>query len=254
MKLFAGLALWIAVVASMCDAAKANRVEQVNDKVQAAHSGAARVQTEIDELEQSRLSDEQRYLAATRAAALAEGYNRQLQALVNSQREELRSLRDQADSVAATGKALSPLMVDMRQSLAAFVEADQPFLLEERRQRVARLTAQGDRADVTLAEKYRQILEAYRVEAEYGRTLEAWRGAKPGEPEREVDYVRLGRVGLYYLGLDGHGPGRWSVGSAAWQALPETDAPRVAAAIALARQQIIPELLTLPLDAPENLE
>ena len=73
--------------------------------------------------------------------------------------------------------------------------------------RVANLKRLMDDADTPLSEKYRRVMEAYQVEVQYGHTIEAYQGElrDPGS-SRMVEFLRLGRVGLYYLSLDGK---RW---------------------------------------------
>ena len=53
---------------------------------------------------------------------------------------------------------------------------DIPFLLDERMSRVKDLDDLIIRADVTTAEKFRKIFEAYQLEAEFGKTIESYHG------------------------------------------------------------------------------
>jgi hypothetical protein len=64
-------------------------------------------------------------------------------------------------------------MQNMLDTLARFVDLDVPFLLDERSKRVATLKEMMTRADVSVSEKYRRIVEAYVVEMD-GRTIEAY--------------------------------------------------------------------------------
>jgi hypothetical protein len=103
------------------------------------------------------------------------------------------------------------------------------------------------RADVTLSEKYRRIMEAYQVETEYGRTIEAYQAdLNQGEDNRTVDFLRIGRVSLYYLTLDGMEAGIWDADSETWQQLPDDYLQPVADGLKVARKQLPPDLLTLP--------
>ena len=66
------------------------------------------------------------------------------------------------------------------------------------------------RADITISEKYRLILEAYQIELEYGRTLSAYEGRLgTGADARTVEFAQLGRVSLMYRTLDGSETGYW---------------------------------------------
>ncbi|GIZ11693.1 DUF3450 domain-containing protein [Pseudomonas sp. NCCP-436] len=191
------------------------------------------------------------YRNALQQAEALKGYNSQLRELVAAQREELESYRKQLDGIERTEEAVSPLMVRMVDVLGQFIAADLPFLAEEREDRLAQLQDLLPRADVSVADKYRRIIEAYQIESDYGRTLEAWRGQLPaaeGESDgRSVEFLRLGRSMLYYQTLDGHESGWWSPQAQAWQVLDGSARRPLSQAIAIARQQQAPDVLNLPI-------
>jgi hypothetical protein len=107
------------------------------------------------------------------------------------------------------------------------------------------------RADVTDAERYRKIMEAYQVENEFGRTIEAYQGELNLDGKtRQVDYLRVGRVGFYYQTLDGNETGVWNQKQKGWMdASKSTNGVRLG--IRMANKQTAPDLLRLPLPAPE---
>jgi hypothetical protein len=180
-------------------------------------------------------------------------YNEQLEKLLASQEAEKASLREQIEDVTVIGREVTPLMLRMLESLDNFVELDVPFLLDERRERVQRLKELMDRADVTNAEKYRRILEAYQIENDFGRTIEAYRGSLDGDgATRTVDFLRVGRVALLYQTLDGREVGAWSQADRAWQSLDGNYRPAIRQGLRIARKQAAPDLLRLPIPAAED--
>ena len=108
-----------------------------------------------------------------------------------------------------------------------------------------------ERADVTIAEKYRRILEAYQVETEYGRTIEAYRDeVTVDDMTRTVDFLRIGRVSLYYLTLDSMEAGIWNEG---WQVLSNEYRQPISQGLKIAKKQLPPDLLVLPVKAAEMM-
>ncbi|MBR9827263.1 MAG: DUF3450 domain-containing protein [Oceanospirillales bacterium] len=229
--------------------AQANTLNQNQQVLEQAHQQGAQVQRSIDRLDQQTRDNYAAYTAALRQAELMEAYNRQLGRMVDDQVHELTDIEAQLASLAETEQATLPLLVRMQAMLEQFVAGDLPFQLAERERRIEGLARLLDRADVSLAEKYRQILQAYQIEAEYGRTLEAWSGTlQQGDSRREVTFLRLGRVALYYQTLDGEESGRWSHSGNRWEALEGTYDWPIRKGIGMARQQSVPELLELPLE------
>ena len=171
-------------------------------------------------------------------------YNEQLDKLVLSQQEEMTSINSQLVNIETTQREIVPLMLKMIDVIAEFVALDIPFLPEERAFRIAALQDLMERADVSLAEKYRRILEAYQVETEYGRTIEAYQGDLVLNDEtRTVDFLRIGRVSLYYLTLDGQEAGIWDNG---WQAIDDSYRQAIEKGLKVAKKQLPPDLLVLP--------
>ena len=175
-------------------------------------------------------------------------YNANLKALLASQQVEKQRISEELAGIEIVRQEIVPLMVQMIEVLESFIELDQPLLLDERKARLKALQNNLTRSDVDLAEKYRRIIEAYQIEAEYGQSIEAYEG--PIELEGRdltVDFLRVGRVNLYYLTLDRNEGGIWDPASAEWRSLPERHLDDLDYALRVARKQAPPNLMQLPL-------
>lgn len=176
-------------------------------------------------------------------------YNELLNVQVNNQFKQMDSIHESIKNVSTIERQIVPLMVSMIDSLEQFVSLDVPFLIEERTKRVAKLRAMMLRSDVGAAEKFRRVFEAYQIENDYGRTIEAYRGSLAmGDGNREVDFLRVGRVALLYQTVGRDVTGAWDKASAKWVELSAADYKQhVAKGMRIARKQVAPDLLVLPI-------
>ncbi len=214
----------------------------------AAHSQAAQVsQHKIENLDDNTQQMLDGYRAAIIQAANLERYNRQMHELVEAQAKELAGYEQQLNDLEQTEASVAPQMQRMLDVLTEFIAADVPFLPHERADRLESLQELLPRADVSLAEKYRRILEAYQIESDYGYTLEAWRDNLQRDGQAlSVDFLRIGRVMLYYQTPDAHETGWWNPQAREWQVLEGSARRPVTHAIAVARQQQAADWLQLP--------
>ena len=245
------------VVAAMVAAGAGPAAAQSLDKALAtqaqADSAAAASQKRINEI-RDRLQDAaSRYATATADAESLEKYNTQLQKQVQDQRDEVARIETQLLDIETTSREVQPLMQRMVDALERFVALDVPFLLDERTKRVKSLQSIMTRADVTISEKYRRIIEAYQIELEYGRTLEAYQGLLSKDDPRTVSFVRLGRIALLYQTLDGAETGYWDAGNKKW-VVDNSYAHAVAEARRVAKKDGAPDLLTVPVPAPQEVK
>jgi hypothetical protein len=170
--------------------------------------------------------------------------------LLAAQKAEIASLLDQVDRVQSVGRSVTPLMLRMLDAIEKFVELDVPFLIDERSERMASLNEMMGRADVTTAEKFRQIMEAYQIENEYGRTIEAYRATLDIDGrETTVDFLRFGRIALVYQSLDESLSGRWDQEARSWVPLDSSHRSSIRQGLRIARKQTAPDLIRLPLPA-----
>lgn len=228
-------------------------IDQVVETETETQRAASRSQDKVDRIssETQKLLEEYREALWKRKQLTV--YAKQLEELTASQETDKSELQRQIDEVARTGEEIMPLMLRMVDTLEEFIKLDVPFLPEERKERIDKLRAMLGDADTSVAEKYRRVLEAYQIEADYGRSLETYRGElKFGDVIRSVDFLRLGRVGLYYMTLDGELLGQWDSEARKWRGLDSDYQQAVRRGIQLAKDQIAPELLRLPVPAPEK--
>ena len=177
-------------------------------------------------------------------------YNGNLSRIIDDQEREKVSIQQQLEDFGDVEKGIVPLMYEMVAVLKSFVELDMPFLRNERADRVQRLQDNLERSDLTVSEKYRQIMEAYQIETSYGRNIEAYSGTLAiGGENRKVDLLRIGRILLAYQTPDRSETGFWDKTTQQWTELDGSYRRAVTDGLMIARKQASPSLLVLPVPA-----
>lgn len=245
-----GLLLVTGSVAIVAQAPAQTLADAVGQRTQANEEGQDS-QRRVDALSDQTDALASEYRSTLKQIESLRIYNAQLQDLITSQEVEMASLQAQIDDVEIVERGIPPLMLEMIDGLERFVHLDVPFLGEERAGRVDGLRDLMKRADVTNAEKYRRIAEAYQIENDYGRTIESYRGQL--DDGRTVDFLRIGRIALVYQTLDGEETGVWEQqeggGGGQWTALDDGYRTPVKNGIKIAKKQTAPDMISLPLAA-----
>jgi hypothetical protein len=235
--------------------AAADELKSAIEAQRKVQSEGARSQHTVEKLDEETRILLEAYRNALNTLKNLNDYNAQMERQLGDQKQEIARREAELGQIEETRRHIVPFMLRMLEVYEQLVELDIPFLPEERKRRVEQLQAMMDRSDITLAEKYRRLLEAYRVEAEYGHTIEAYQGKlENGGAVRTVQFLRLGRVGLYYLSLDGSQAAAWHPREKRWVVLDNGYREPIKQAILIAERQLPPDLVKLPLPAPEAVQ
>ena len=254
MMTFKAMASTVLALALGAGVASAQQLDPPIDAQVDANAASAESQQRVEEIATATDSLTADYRLTLKKIESLQIFNRQLTQVIDSQNEELESLQRQIDGVEEVGRAVTPLMLQMIEALDQFVAHDMPFLVQERKDRVASLRVLMRRSDVAEPERYRRILEAYQIENDYGRTIDAHSGTidKDGA-EVPVDFLRVGRIGLMYKTRDGLEYGVWDQANNAWQTLEPGDyANWINEGIRVAKKQSAPQLIRVPLPQPQQ--
>jgi hypothetical protein len=240
----------LAGTAAAVQAASLNSVLAVGE---AKNVAARKSQAKID-----RLADETRdllsdYKTVTKQIDGLRVYNSRLQRQIDNQTTRLLEIDDAIDQVTVISRQMTPLAIRMIDGLEMFVEMDVPFHLDEREQRIAFLRSNLDRSDVSIAEKFRQVLEAYKIENEYGRKIDAYKGSiEIDSVERDVNFLRVGRISFLYQTTDTELSGAWDQESRSWVPLDRGEYRNaIMKGLRIARKEASIDLMNLPVAAPE---
>lgn len=181
-------------------------------------------------------------------------YNTLLQRQITNQEEEMAALNESIKNVALIERQIVPMMTRMLDGLEVFIQLDTPFLLKERNERLARLRDMMERSDVSSAEKFRRVIEAYQIENDYGRTIEAYKDTVDIDGvTQEADFLRIGRVSLAYQTVGGGTTGAWDKDGGQYVKLDDAEFKnQVAHGLKVARKQVAPDLLVVPVAAPKG--
>jgi len=215
-----------------------------------------KVQKKVDALHEDTRSMVDDYYARLKLVEGLRLYNTMLQHQLDNQAEEIGILQKSIGDVATVERQVLPLMSRMIDGLEQFIALDIPFLMEERQKRTKKLRDLLPRSDVTVAEKTRRVLEAYQVENDYGRTIEAYKDKLALDGGSfDADFLRIGRVGLMYRTVGNGDVGFWDVESGGWVGLDAVPYRRyIEQGLKVAKQEIAPELISIPLNPEQEVK
>lgn len=218
---------------------------------------AIQSQLTIDEIDADIRRSEGEYRTVSKEIEGLEVYIQQLNKQLAAQETEKKDIERSIRQVTLIERQITPLMLRMIDALGSFVIADVPFQKQERLERVKGLKLLMGRSDVTVAEKYRKVMDAYQKEMDYGRTIKTYRSTinlsnKTPGLEREVDFLRVGRISLMFLSLDGESLGIWDQQTKQWQPLDAEYKGKLTTALRIAREQAAPDLIKVPVVSPSK--
>jgi len=210
-------------------------------------------QKRIDKLQEETDSLLQKFKRVNKEIEGLRVYNTRLEKQLQNQLRLIKDLDDSIANVTVIERQIQPLILRMLEGLEQFIALDVPLYPDERKKRMQLLRDNQDRADVSVAEKFRQVLEAYNIEGEYGKTIHSYTEAlEVGGQKREVNIFALGRIAVMYQTKDGKYAGAWDQGQRAWVALDAGEyRSAILKGIKIFKKQASIDVMSLPVLAPE---
>lgn len=238
------LALSLAIASTSSMAVGLDAAQSIQSKTNAASASS---QKRIDASAEKTLTLKAEIEQLQKEVNNLQVYRQHLTSLVNSQQQEVISLERQIDEIKSTRQGIVPLMYQMIDGLKQITAEDVPIKLEQRNQRIAKLEKMMVRADVSDAEKYRRILEAYQIELDYGTKLGLYQGQLSIDGEsRQADVLYLGRLSLVARSLNGNSFWAWDQNVKQWSEVDPSMKSELDKAFSMAAKQVAPSLITLP--------
>ena len=229
----------------------AQTVDQILQADQRRLNLAQQSQERINNIVEGTRSLEDQYRAINKEIDGLKVYNRLMRAQVEGQTATLEDIALSMDRVDVINRQIFPLMTRMIDGLDQSIQLDLPFLMDERTKRINDLKAIMERSDVTVAEKFRKVMEAYQIENDYGTSSEYYEESLTIDgATRSFNMLRIGRIGLYFQSDDTKITGRWNNQTRSWE-VDNSARNEVRKGLRMARQLIAPELIVIPVPSAE---
>jgi len=207
-------------------------------------------QERINEVVEGTRSLTDQYRAINKEIEGLQVYNRLMSAQVEGQQATLADIELSMDQVDVINRQIFPLMTRMIDGLEQSIALDIPFLEAERTNRVDALKEIMERSDVSVAEKFRKVMEAYQIEMDYGSSSEWYKESLDIDGAlRDYNMLRVGRVGLYFQSDDSQITGHYNQETRQYEMVDDENRSEIRKGLRMARQLIAPELLLLPIPA-----
>ena len=171
-------------------------------------------------------------------------YNEQKRIQIQAQLELMDKLDDQLVQVVVMQRQIPPLAQRMLESLESFIGLDTPFRIEERQNRIDLVRSSLAKPKVTASEQVRQVLEAYNIEAEYGRKIDTYESTLLDGTV--VNILVIGRIGMFYQTKDEQSSGRWNNETNTWDELPGSYRKPIRNGIRMAKKLAPTDMLMMP--------
>lgn len=236
--------------------AQANSTDKILKEGSQRNKEGITAQKTIDKIDDRTQNLSSQYSTTVKIVNGLKIYNKILQQQIQHQHNEIFAFEDSLKKITIIERQIIPLMTNMIHSLEEFIKDDIPFLEDERSKRIKSLQAMMVRSDISSAEKFRKIMEAYEIENEYGRTIEAYKGnIKNENSQQQVEFLRIGRITLMYQSIDGEQTGIWNKESSNWQLVSaQIYRQQMKFGLKVARKQVAPDLLVIPVSAAKAVE
>ena len=205
---------------------------------------SAKSQDRIDATERQTDRIINEYKAVSKQVEGLKLYNEQKRIQIAAQLELMDKLDDQLVQVVVMQRQIPPLAQRMLESLESFISLDTPFRIEERQNRIDLVRSSLAKPKVTASEQVRQVLEAYNIEAEYGRKIDTYESSL--EDGTVVNILVIGRIGMFYQTKDEQSSGRWNNATGTWDELPGSYRKPIRDGIRMAKKLAPTDMLMMP--------
>lgn len=225
----------------------------LNRGIQRQKAGAAS-QKRIDDISERTEKVVAEYHQQRKNVEVLKKFNDRMRRTLTAQEVAMKKLERSIEDASLIERQIVPLMLSMIDGLEKFIDADIPFKLDERQARLQRIKSYLTNANISAAERFRQVLEAYSIENAYGQSIDVFvEELDLPEGKLTVNILQVGRSGLYYLTTDSKQAGYWDKGAKQWQTLDSSHNDGIAKAIRMSQGKETLDLMRLPVTAPEAI-
>jgi len=244
------VALFATTIIAASGSVLAQTVDQVLQAEDRRLNLAQQSQERINTIVEGTRSLEDQYRAINKEIDGLKVYNRLMTAQTSGQQAVLEDIALSMDQVDVINRQIFPLMERMIDGLGQSVSLDVPFLMEERTDRIDKLRSIMERSDVSVAEKFRKVMEAYQIENDFGSSSEWYTQSLTLEgATRSYNILRIGRIGLFFQSDDAKITGRWDNTARGW-VMDNSARSDIRTGLRMAKQLIAPVLIVIPVAAP----
>lgn len=205
---------------------------------------SAKSQDRIDTTERQTDKIINEYKAVSKQVEGLKLYNEQKRIQIQAQLDLMDKLDEQLVQVVVMQRQIPPLAQKMLDTLETLITLDTPFRQEERRGRVDLVRSSLAKPKVTASEQVRQVLEAYNIEAEYGRKIDTYEDKLADGTV--VNILVIGRIGMFYQTKDERSSGRWDNETGTWEELSSSYRKPIRDGIRMAKKLIPTDMLLMP--------
>lgn len=232
--------------------ATANTVDGIISKGLSTAKAGAASQKKIDDISEQIDQLTNKYKREAKSVESLKVYNDRMRRTIEAQNLAMQRLERSIEDASLIERQIVPLMLRMISGLEQFVEADIPFKKDERFARIERIRGYLENANISAAERFRQVLDAYTIESDYGDSIDVYKETLTIDGESiTANILQVGRAGLYYQTLDGVRSGYWDKTSKQWIGLDASHNSGITHAIRMTQGKESKDLMTLPLVSPE---
>lgn len=247
-------AMSLALVALLPTAALADKTDDIVNSGTGRLKSSAASQKRIDDLSEKTETIIGQYHQQRKNVEVLKKFNDRMRRTLQAQEVAVKKLETSIEDASLIERQIVPLMLSMIDGLEKFIAADIPFKLVERKARLARIKGYLTNANISAAERFRQVLDAYSIENAYGQSIDAFvEELELADGKKTVNVLQIGRAGLYYQTTNGTSSGYWNKTDKQWVALDSSHNAGITKAIRITQGKEVQDLMIVPIAAPEAI-